>query len=127
MGSTRHSSTSRAAAAAAAASCCKWARSPAAAPSRPTAAAGPTAATAAIQASSVSILNGAMLTHQAPTATQEYALRLTLTGALMIDATSKIDVTGQGYRPGYTLGNTTVGGATTAGGSYGGLANTSGR
>jgi RHS repeat-associated protein len=41
---------------------------------------------------------------------------------LIIDATSSIDLTGKGYAPGYTLGNTTDGASTYySGGSYGGL------
>jgi hypothetical protein len=75
-----------------------------------------------IIAQDVSIENGAMLTHLPTTASQEYSLLLTLTGALNVGAMSSIDVSGRGYLPGYTQGNTTVGGATgISGGSYGGL------
>ena len=76
---------------------------------------------APIQVASVSLVNGAVLTHQVTTATQEYSLVLTVTNELLVDATSSINVSGRGYLPGYTLGNTTAGAAAyTAGGSYGG-------
>ena len=79
-----------------------------------------------IQASAVSILNGAVLNHQPTTPAQEYSLHLTIAGNLLIDAASRIDVSGRGYidtQPGaYTVTNTTTGGATgRSGGSYGGL------
>jgi hypothetical protein len=75
-----------------------------------------------IVAQDVTLESGAMLTHLATTATQEYSLLVTLSGTLTVGATSSIDVSGRGYLAGYTLGNTTVGGATgTGGGSYGGL------
>jgi hypothetical protein len=46
---------------------------------------------------------------------------VTCVRSLSIDVTSSVDVTGKGYAPGYTVGNTTVGGANGAsGGSYGG-------
>ncbi len=74
------------------------------------------------QFNSVTISNGAVLTHQPATAAQEYSMALTLTGRLLVDATSSLNVTGCGYLPGYTLGNTTTNAAAfTAGGSYGGL------
>jgi len=72
---------------------------------------------------SVSLLSGAVLTHQATTQAQEYSLTLTLANNLLVDGTSRIDVSGRGYLPGYSLGNATNGAANyTAGGSYGGLA-----
>ncbi len=42
---------------------------------------------------------------------------------LVVDASSAIDVSGKGYLPDYTLGNTTAGArsGSVAGGSYGGL------
>ncbi len=71
---------------------------------------------------SVQLVHGAALTHSADTATQTHELDLTVTEQVIVDASSKIDVTGKGYLPGYTTGNTTVGGATgVSGGSYGGL------
>ena len=77
-----------------------------------------------IQAGNVSILHGAVLTSLPTSLLGTFPLRLTLTGSLVVDATSKIDVTGLGYPggfpAGFTLGNTMVGGATDAG-SYGGL------
>jgi hypothetical protein len=87
--------------------------------------AGTVAATpsgAPIQAGTLSLINGAVLTHQPATAAQAYSLVLTVTSNLLVDAASSINVSGFGYLPGYTLGNTTVGAATwTGGGSYGGL------
>ncbi len=75
-----------------------------------------------IQANNVSIFGNGNLTHQPATITDTYALRMDVTGTLLISATGKIDVTGRGYLAGYTYGNTTVGGATGwSGGSYGGL------
>jgi len=71
---------------------------------------------------SLQVVNNAVVTHQATTASQEYSLLLTVASNLIVDATSKIDVSGRGYLQGRTLGNTTVGAATlVAGGSYGGL------
>lgn len=75
-----------------------------------------------IEANNISILNGAMLTHQTTTTNKEYSLRLSIANNLTIDASSKIDVSNRGYRLGRTLGNTTVGGSTgLSGGSYGGM------
>jgi hypothetical protein len=72
--------------------------------------------------SSLEVLGGALLTHSPATSTSEYRLELSLPDGLWIDAVSKIDVTGKGYLPGRTLGNTTTGQASgLAGGSYGGL------
>ena len=81
-----------------------------------------TASGAPIEANSVTVIDGAVLTHQAATTNQVYSLDMTITNDLVLDATSKIDVSALGYQPGYTVGNTTNGGATkTAGGSYGGV------
>jgi RHS repeat-associated protein len=69
----------------------------------------------------VQLLGGATLTHSATTTTDEYRLELTVTDALIVDATSKIDVTARGYLSRHTLGNTIEGGARGyAGGSHGG-------
>ncbi len=71
---------------------------------------------------SLTVVAGAVVTHSAATPSQEYSLELTIAGALTIDASAKIDVSGRGYLPGRTAGNATVGGATgRASGSYGGL------
>ena len=71
---------------------------------------------------SVQLIGGAVLTHQAATTNQIYALQLTIAGNLLVDASSSINASGLGYLEGYTLGNTTNGAAYfTAGGSYGGL------
>jgi len=76
-----------------------------------------------IRVANLSLLNGAVLTSQPTTFLSTFPLLLTVTGALTIDAASKIDVTGLGYPGGYptgtTVGNTTTGGATD-GASYGG-------
>jgi hypothetical protein len=75
-----------------------------------------------IFADSISITNAAELTDQATTAAQTYSLVVMVTNNLFVDATSTINVSGNGYLPGYTLGDTTTGAATyTAGGSYGGM------
>jgi uncharacterized repeat protein (TIGR01451 family) len=79
-----------------------------------------------VQANNVTIQTGGVLTHQAATTNQEYSLQLAIASNLVVDASSAIDVSGLGYLPGYTLGNTTQGGSVAggpfqAGGSYGGL------
>ncbi|OGV75042.1 MAG: hypothetical protein A3K18_14425 [Lentisphaerae bacterium RIFOXYA12_64_32] len=74
-----------------------------------------------IQANNVEIRNSSILTHRVTTAAQEYSLTLTITGSLIIDSTSTIDVSNRGYLIGRTLGNATAGAAANhAGGSYGG-------
>ena len=81
-----------------------------------------TAGGAPILANSVALLNGAVLTQPATTTNQTYSLQLTITNNLLVDQASRIDVSGLGYLAGYTLGNTTGGGAKfTTGGSYGGV------
>jgi hypothetical protein len=73
-------------------------------------------------ANNLTILNQATLTHRPTTAEQVYSLNVTITNTLWISGSAQIDVTGRGYLPGYTFGNTTAGGATDqSGGSYGGL------
>ena len=75
-----------------------------------------------IRANNLTLLNGAVLSHLADTTTQTYALNLTVNGMLVVDPTSRIDVSSKGYVSGYTFGNTTIHGATGyAAGSYGGL------
>jgi hypothetical protein len=72
-------------------------------------------------ADSLMLTNGATVTQAASTSTLFYSLDLEIAGALTIDATSTIDVSGKGYLAGYTTGNTTVGGAVgVGGGSHGG-------
>ena len=79
---------------------------------------------APIEANSVTVIDGAVLTHQAATTNQVYSLQMTITNNFVLDATSQINVTALGYLEGYTQGNTTNGGATyLAGGSYGGAGN----
>src|SRR5437870_2504510 len=53
---------------------------------------------------SLQAVNNAVVTHAPATANQTYSLQLTLTSNLVVDASSKIDVTGRGFLPGYTLG-----------------------
>ena len=72
-----------------------------------------------IQVDNLTISGGAVLTHQAATDTQVYSLDITVSGTLSIDAESKIDVTGMGYLPGRTSGNTL--GLANQGASYGGI------
>ena len=73
---------------------------------------------------SVFIINGGTLTHSACTDITTHSLGLAVADTLVVDSTSKIDVSGKGYLPGYTTGNTTDGAATIhSGGSYGGLGN----
>ncbi|MCL5097556.1 MAG: hypothetical protein M1608_08520 [Candidatus Omnitrophica bacterium] len=80
-----------------------------------------------IQADSLQVANGAVLTHQVTTPTREYSLRLTIASNLLVDASSRIDVSGRGYLGNYAIGNVRTGGATgTSGGSYGGLGFSSG-
>jgi len=75
-----------------------------------------------IQANTVAVLDGALLTHQPTTAAQEFSLRLSITNSLVVDSNSLVDVSGRGYTDGYTVGDTTTGAATgRSGGSYGGL------
>jgi YD repeat-containing protein len=91
---------------------------------------GGTLAGGSITAPSISVTTGGLLTSLPSTPSQMYQLDLTVTGTVMVDATSRIDVTGKGYLPGRTSGNTTMGAATgtqvgaggiTSGGSFGGL------
>src|SRR5262249_21375136 len=71
---------------------------------------------------SVHIINGGVLTHSAATATQTHKLDLTVAEQVIVDLSSRIDVSGKGYLPGRTTGNTTAGAATgRSGASYGGL------
>ncbi len=80
-----------------------------------------------IQANAVAVLDGAVLTHQPTTLTQEFSLQLTITNGLLVDSNSVIDVSGRGYVNDGTLGALTLGNTNTgaasgrSGGSYGGL------
>ena len=60
---------------------------------------------------SVDLLHGATLTHPAATTTQEYRLDLELGRYLRLDPASAVDVSGRGYLPNRTLGNTPTGAA----------------
>lgn len=71
---------------------------------------------------SLTLTNGATLTHSACTATETHRLELSVTNEVMVAADSRIDVSGQGYVAGRTQGNVTTGASTGgSGGSYGGL------
>jgi hypothetical protein len=85
-----------------------------------------------ITADKIALANGGLLSHANATTESVFALDLSALSSLVIDSTSKIDVTGKGCLGGYsggnnsntgrTFGNTTTGGsATYSGGSYGGL------
>ncbi len=87
--------------------------------------------TTAIEAERIVLENTSTLSHPATTTQQVYRLELTV-DELVIDGTSRIDVSGKGYLGGYsgdnlglygmTLGNTTTGGSEGySGASYGGL------
>ena len=90
---------------------------------------GSTLVTTAISANLLTLRTGSLLSQWRTTTSREYRLDL-LAGALLIDASSRIDVTGRGYLGAYqggngsagrTKGNTAVGGSTGySGGSYGG-------
>jgi hypothetical protein len=74
-----------------------------------------------IVAPALSVTSGGVLTSLTSTETRMRKLEVQVAGTLLVDATSRIDVSGNGYLAGRTTGNTTVGGATGAGGgSYGG-------
>ena len=71
---------------------------------------------------SVTLTNGARLTHPACTTSQTYSLDLTIDGTLAVSSNSSIDVSGQGYPWGRTNPNTTNGASTSqAGGSFAGV------
>jgi RHS repeat-associated protein len=71
---------------------------------------------------SVHVINGGVLTHTANDGSQTHGLNLTVIEQVIVDSSSRIDVSGKGYLPGRTTGNTTAGGATgRSGGSHGGL------
>ena len=85
-----------------------------------------------VRVASLTLTNGAVLTHPGADLTNEYRLEITA-GVVTVSTNSRIDVSGRGYLGGYsganganqngrTLGNTIVGGSTRRnGGSYGGL------
>ena len=80
-----------------------------------------TVATDRLEAPDLNLTSGSKLTSLATTVDQVHTLEILVPGVVRVDTSSKIDVSGKGYLPGYTIGNTTDGGATRwAGGSYGG-------
>ncbi len=71
---------------------------------------------------SLALQNAGVLTQSPTSSSQTNLLQVTVTGQLLIDAASRIDVSGLGYPVGYTTGDTTTGAASGySGGSYGGL------
>lgn len=71
---------------------------------------------------SLQLLRGAVLTHPAaPRGEVDHAIRLTLTGDLVVDETSRIEVTGAGYAVAGTPGAATRGGFAGGGGGHGGV------
>ena len=70
----------------------------------------------------LALTGGATLSSAPSTETEMNWLDLTVAGTLTVDETSSIEVSGLGYLPGRTSGNSVVGAATgESGGSYGGL------
>ena len=83
---------------------------------------GSTLAVDELWAPGLSVVSGGVVNCLASTAGQMHKLGINVSGAVWVDGTSKIDVSGLGYLAGRTSGNTTVGAASGAsGGSYGGL------
>ncbi len=81
----------------------------------------------ALSAESLSLVKASTISSFSSTDTDVYSLEMDVAGSIVVDATSKIDVSGQGYLPGHTTRNTTVNAATGSwGGSYGGLGGGSG-
>ena len=83
-----------------------------------------------VRLNSLTLRNGAVLSHAPATASATNRLELQVTGTLAVDATSRIDVSGRGFLGGRTAGNPADTGRTLgnvpgsqarAGGSYGGL------
>ncbi len=70
---------------------------------------------------SLQLVHGAVLTHEAATVGQtERAIRLTVTGDVTVDATSRIDVRGKGYADAGTPGAGVMGNYAGGGGGHGG-------
>jgi hypothetical protein len=76
-----------------------------------------TLAAGRIVAPSLSVTSNGQLTSLTSTTTQMHKLEVQVSGTLSVDASSRIDVTGKGYREGRTTGNVPSGSDT---GSYGG-------
>ncbi|MBI3783118.1 MAG: Ig-like domain-containing protein, partial [Deltaproteobacteria bacterium] len=85
-----------------------------------------------LQAANIALVDTALLTHPVASSHSIYGLDLNVIGAVAVDSTSTIDVSGQGFlggnagdnnsTTGRTFGNTTTGGSTgRSGGSHGGL------
>jgi hypothetical protein len=67
------------------------------------------------------LTNNAVLTSLTSTTNEMHKLEVQVDGIAIIDSTSRVDLSGKGYVPGRTRGNTTVGAASGNGGdSYGG-------
>ena len=78
---------------------------------------------------SLTVINGASVTHPDTTTNQEYRLDLNVVGDVFIEAGSSIDTTARGYTRNRTLGNSAFAGSYTGGshGGYGGYAIGNGR
>ncbi len=75
--------------------------------------------------SNLHLINGAVLTHPAGTATNYGFLDLSVAGTLLVGGNSAIQTAGKGYAAGRTAGNSTNAASTgRSGGSYGGLGGT---
>jgi len=82
---------------------------------------GGTLAGGQISASSIATLNGGTLTSFGASAIEVHRLEIIVEGTFSVDASSEIDVSGQGYLQGRTTGNTIIGAAYGwSGGSHGG-------
>lgn len=75
-----------------------------------------------IHAASITLSSNGVVTTFVATTNTVHTLDLQVDGAISVDATSRIDVTGKGYLGGRTKGNTTEGASSRYnGGSFGGL------
>ncbi len=81
---------------------------------------GGTLAADRVVAPGLSVLGGGVLTHLPATTTRMYRLEIDVAGTVFVSADSRIDVTGKGYLPGRTTGNTPYTVGVNASGSHGG-------
>jgi len=70
--------------------------------------------------SSLTLTNGAVLTHLNNTTAKEHWLELEVSGTLTVSPSSMIDATGKGYASNYTYPDIIIAGDSRSGGSYGG-------
>ncbi len=73
------------------------------------------------QFNTLTVISNGVVTHPATTGSTASSLSLVAANSLVVDGTSKIDVTGKGYPAGRTAGNTARGAAGRSGGSYAGF------